>query len=186
MAGANIVITTVCFFIVLLQCTPVRFVNISSPNRPNRRAALSLRSDLFDSSKPGLQCVPKSREQYVLWAHSVFGVIIDFSLSKNSSFAACQFPILSSAFPDLFPLVHSSKEQVLVRIAHVPADLTLDIANTEPSAVALPIWIIVTSLTLSRRKAIQVVLVFCVGFASIITGIVRLVLVFTTDMTTDT
>lgn len=55
----------------------------------------------------------------------------------------------------------------------------------DPPVVALPIWIIITSLKLSRRKAVQVVLVFCVGIASIITGLVRLVLVFTTDMTTD-
>lgn len=54
------------------------------------------------------------------------------------------------------------------------------------SLMALPIWMIVKNMGISRLKALQVSLIFCAGLFSIWAGAVRLVLMVMTDLSTDT
>lgn len=53
------------------------------------------------------------------------------------------------------------------------------------SLTALPIWIIIKNLRLSRVKALQVSLIFGAGIFSVWAGVMRLVLMIKTDITTD-
>lgn len=57
---------------------------------------------------------------------------------------------------------------------------------TDFAILGLPIWIIIKNLRFSRAKALQVSLVFCVGFLSIICACIRLGLVMTIDIAVDT
>lgn len=53
------------------------------------------------------------------------------------------------------------------------------------SLVAIPVWIIVKNLSLSRLKALQISLIFCAGLFSVWAGVVRLVLIVRADLSTD-
>lgn len=57
---------------------------------------------------------------------------------------------------------------------------------TDLCIMCLPIWIIVKNLRSSRTKALQVSLVFCVAFVSIICACIRLALIITIDLGVDT
>lgn len=57
---------------------------------------------------------------------------------------------------------------------------------TDICIMALPIWIIFKNLHFSRAKAIQVALVFCVAFFSILCAAIRLVLITTINIAVDT
>lgn len=64
-------------------------------------------------------------------------------------------------------------------VAHAISGIIVDVI-----LVALPIWIVYTKMLFSR-KTVQVMFVFSVGFFVIATGIVRLVLIKTTDFSQD-
>lgn len=51
--------------------------------------------------------------------------------------------------------------------------------------MALPIWMIVKNLSISRLKALQVSLIFCAGLFSVWAGSVRLILMLITDLSSD-
>ncbi|KAH8648236.1 hypothetical protein BGZ61DRAFT_501223 [Ilyonectria robusta] len=73
----------------------------------------------------------------------------------------------------------SYKEHIHMIWAHSIVGVFIDLA-----LFSLPIWIIRTKLTLSHNS-LQVMLIFCISLFTIITGIIRLGFLVTTDFTTD-
>jgi hypothetical protein len=63
---------------------------------------------------------------------------------------------------------------------HASIGIAVDMA-----IIALPIWVVHSSMMFSA-KAVRVVLVFCVGIFASITGIVRLAIMTRTDFAVDT
>lgn len=72
-----------------------------------------------------------------------------------------------------------SREQLVI-FTHAGIGIGVDIA-----LFGLPIWVIHRKMTF-RSKAFKVILVFCVGLFSIITGITRFAFVVTSDFSVNT
>ncbi|VUC36621.1 unnamed protein product [Clonostachys rosea] len=111
LAFLTFTITTIAFFFFLTECKYI--------------------PDQWDIANPNRQCVPKSEEAKMFYAHVFIIVAIDIGL------------------------------------------------------LALPIWLVWSTMKFSGKR-FQVILVFFVGVFAVITGIVHMILLVTTDFEVDT